>query len=113
MEILDYHSIPEQDAGTGSSGATIRWIIDDKTGAPNFAMRILEFEPGGYSPRHSHDWEHEVFILEGQGETFSPQGDRPVKAGDAIFVPGGEEHQFKNTGSGVMRMLCLVPLAKD
>lgn len=36
-------------------------------GAENFAMRLFEIQPRGYSPLHQHDWEHEVFILEGKG----------------------------------------------
>jgi len=26
-----------------------------------------------------------------------------------IFVPGGKEHQFKNTGKSILRMLCIIP----
>ena len=43
----------------------VRWLISNKDGAKNFAMRLFEIQPGGYSPLHQHDWEHEVFDLEG------------------------------------------------
>ena len=68
----------------GASGCHVRWLLGEKDGAPNFAMRQFEVEPGGYTPKHYHPYEHEVYVLEGAGvvhEEVSPQADRPV-AGD-------------------------------
>jgi quercetin dioxygenase-like cupin family protein len=78
-------------------------------GAENFAMRLFEMEPGGYSPLHSHAWEHEVFILEGEGIVQSGGEERKFRPGDVIFIPPNEEHQFKNTGEKVVKFLCLIP----
>ena len=50
----------------GVDGVQVRWLITKKDGAPNFAMRFFEISPNGHSPLHSHKWEHEVFILEGE-----------------------------------------------
>jgi hypothetical protein len=36
-------------------------------------------------------------------------GARPVAAGTFALVEPNEEHQFENTGDGVMKFLCLVP----
>lgn len=90
----------------------IKWVIDDKTGAPNFAMRIFDIAPGGYTPLHTHDWEHEIYIISGAAIAVG-EGDekRTVKAGDAVFVPGGELHQFRNEGAEVLKMMCLIPLS--
>ncbi|HSJ53691.1 MAG TPA: cupin domain-containing protein [Anaerolineae bacterium] len=33
----------------------------------------------------------------------------PLAHGTSVFVPGGEMHQFRNTGDEVLRFLCLVP----
>jgi quercetin dioxygenase-like cupin family protein len=30
-------------------------------------MRHFEIQPRGQTSKHSHDWEHEVFIIEGKG----------------------------------------------
>jgi quercetin dioxygenase-like cupin family protein len=40
-------------------------------GAPNFVMRLFEIDPDGYSPFHTHAWEHEVFVLEGEGTVLT------------------------------------------
>ena len=95
--------------GGGAEGVTIRLLIHESDGAPNFYMRQLDIAPSGYTPRHSHAWEHEVYVLAGEGEVFGPDGDRALRAGDCVFVPGGDEHQFRNLGSGDMKILCLVP----
>lgn len=112
MKIFHYDEVAAEDVGAGASGVKIRWVINEKTGARNFAMRILDFEPGGYTPRHTHDWEHELYIIEGCGAAFTPDGEKPVKAGDVVFVPGGDEHQFINSSSGLLRLMCLIPLEK-
>ena len=50
----------------GAESVNVRWLISKKDGAENFAMRCFEMAPGGHSPHHSHKWEHEAFILEGE-----------------------------------------------
>jgi quercetin dioxygenase-like cupin family protein len=72
-------------------------------------MRLFEIEPGGHSPLHAHPWEHEVFILEGEGIVVGPEGERKFKPGDVIFIPSNEIHQFRNDGKRAVKFLCLVP----
>jgi len=112
MKVFNFESVPLEDAGAGTAGVKIRWVIDAKTGAPNFAMRIFDFEPGGHTPKHTPAWEHEVFVLQGSGTAHTPEGDRPINTGDAVFVPGGEVHQFRNTSGGLLRIMCLIPMEK-
>lgn len=79
-------------------------------GAPNFSMRVFSVEPGGYTPYHAHPWEHENYILQGNGVMLNEAGEAsPVKAGDFAFVAPDEKHQFKNTGSETLQFICLVP----
>ena len=93
----------------GVEGVTIRWLISKDDGAPNFAMRLFEVAPGGHSPLHTHDWEHEVYIVDGKGELAFEGERKPFEKGWFILVPPGREHQFVNTGSEALRFLCLVP----
>ena len=51
----------------GVSGATMAVMVGRADGAPNFALRQFKVEPGGFTPRHSHDYEHEVYIVAGGG----------------------------------------------
>lgn len=95
----------------GAHGCTVRWLVGSPEGAPNFAMRQFEIEPGGYTPRHHHPYEHEVFVLEGQGVVLEGDVEHGLKAGDVIFVAPDEVHQFRNTGGQPMKFLCMVPLS--
>jgi quercetin dioxygenase-like cupin family protein len=95
--------------GEGVTRTRIRWLIKKEDGAPNFAMRVLEMEPGGSSPFHDHPWEHEVFVLEGEGTVWAEGRENPLAPGMAVFVPSGEKHRFRNEGKGVFRFICIVP----
>jgi quercetin dioxygenase-like cupin family protein len=88
---------------------TIRWLIGKDSPAPGFWMRLFEVQPGGYTPKHQHDWEHEVYVLEGEGEAMSENGPRPVSAGSFVLVVPGEVHQFRNTGKTPLKFLCMIP----
>ena len=72
-------------------------------------MRQFEVAPGGHTPRHSHPYEHEVFVLEGDGMVLEGEAEHPLTAGDVIFVQPNEVHQFCNTGSRPLKFLCMVP----
>ena len=112
MKILNYREVEAKDADEEALKLKVRWLITRDMGAENFAMRLFEIEPGGYSPFHSHPWEHEVFILEGEGVYVGASTEIGFAPGDAIFVPPNEKHQFKNSGNKTLKFLCLIPLRK-
>ena len=93
----------------GAHGCTVRWLLSQSDGTPTFAMREFEVAPGGYTPRHSHDYEHEVFVLAGDGVVFEGDRQHKLRTGDVVFVQPNEVHQFRNTGTQPMRFLCLIP----
>ena len=97
----------------GASKAKVRWLITKEMGATNFAMRVFEVEPNGYTPFHTHPWEHEIFILEGEGQLFDGEKTTSFKVQDVIFVPPNEQHQFKNKGKTTLKFICLVPYIKE
>lgn len=109
MKVFNYLEIPSENAEQGAHGTTLRWLITKETGAEHFAMRYFEMQPGGYSPYHHHDWEHEVFILEGEGFITTESGDIPFHPGTVAFIPPNEHHQFRNTGKFAVKFLCLIP----
>jgi len=112
MKTFHYTTVKANDADEGASKVTVRWLITKELGAENFAMRLFEMKPGGYSPLHAHAWEHEVFILDGEGTVFDGTKATAVKAGDVVFVPSDEHHQFKNNGKKTLKFLCLIPYPK-
>ena len=91
----------------GCQGAVARQ--PSATERPNFAMRQFEVEPGGHTPKHSHDYEHEVFVLEGAGVAVEGDREQALAAGDVVFVKPNEVHQFRNTGSAPLKFLVLDP----
>ena len=97
----------------GIKDLKVRWLISKEDGAEKFAMRLFEIQPDGYSPLHQHDWEHEVFILEGNGITKDKNNEKTFKQGDVFFVPPMEWHQFVNTGEKPLKFLCLIPYKKE
>lgn len=113
MKVFNYETIKSTDVTeTGASDVKVRWLITKDLGAPNFAMRLFEVAKGGYSPLHTHPWEHEVFVLEGEGVVFDGKKTTPFQPCDVVYVPPGEWHQFKNTGKQTLKFLCLIPNPK-
>lgn len=100
----------------GASKVTMRLMVGRDDGAPNFAMRLFEVQPGGYTPRHQHNYEHEILIMQGQaavGTSTDETKDTSAKAGDVLYIPANQTHQFRNTGQDILKFMCLVPTEFD
>jgi quercetin dioxygenase-like cupin family protein len=91
-------------------GVTVRWVIGAAEGAPTFAMRVFELQPNASSALHAHAWEHEVFVLAGEGIVWSEAGESNLRCGDTAFVAPNEKHQFTNVGEDVLRFICVIPI---
>jgi quercetin dioxygenase-like cupin family protein len=109
MKVHHWDSV-EPAKATFGEGVSIRWVINKEHGAPNFAMRVIEIQPGGATPFHEHWNEHEVYVLEGKGALKSPEGDRPIGVGDVAYVAPHEQHQFVNAGPEPLKFICVIPL---
>ena len=110
MKVMHYSDAPakilDQEPAKGVKG---RVVIGKKDGAANFCMRVFELSPGGYTPRHTHDWEHEIFVHSGKGVVLRGETKLEVDPGNVIFIPGGEDHQLRNAGDGIFTFVCLIP----
>lgn len=110
MKNTHFTDIPGREVETeGAKKVTARVLISRSDGAPNFSMRMFEIGAEGYSLHHKHAYEHLVYMLEGHGEMIHEGTTQPIAAGNAIFVAPNEIHQFRNTGGGIMRFVCLIP----
>ena len=113
MKHVHYSDVELEDpTEKGLKDVKLRWLISKKDGAENFAMRLFEIKPDGYTPLHQHDWEHEVFVLEGEGVIRDKNNEKPFNQNDVLFVPPMEWHQFVNTGKDTQKFLCLIPYKK-
>ena len=94
----------------GAKDVKMRMAIGVDDGAPNFVMRIFELAPGGYTPFHTHDFEHENYVMDGKGHLVFPDGsEKELRPGDIAFVAPNVKHCYRNAGDDVFRFICLVP----
>ena len=92
------------------SGNKIYWMLTSEIGAENFELRYVEIPPGGKSSYGHHAHEHEVFVIEGEGSIRLKDGQEKLRPGLAVFVSGGEEHQWINTSKNrPLGFVCVVP----
>lgn len=115
MKVKHYTDVESADANmAGAEGSKIRWLLGPEDNMPNFHLRMIEVEADGYTPRHQHPYEHQVYVLEGKGEIIDPDGKAiSLKPGNTAYVAAGELHQFVNTGSETFRFLCIIPRLED
>lgn len=114
MKVQHYSSvapIPVEEIEEATQSLTIRRVISDVDGATNFTMDIFEIGPGGYSAYHDHPWEHEVFVIRGDGVVVGAQAETSFSTGDVIFIPANEPHQLRNTSDETIELVCLIPQA--
>ena len=86
-----------------------RVALGKADGAGNFCMRVIEVGVDGQTPFHAHDYEHEVYILQGSGQVLRDGEWLDFGPSDVCFIPANEEHQFRNSGREALRFICVIP----
>ena len=110
MKVVNYEQIDSAPVGMeGAVGCRIRCLVGPEDAAPSFSMRQFEVASGGYTPHHTHAFEHEVFVIEGNGVVLEGEKEHALAPGTVVFVPPDQPHQFRNTGAGPLKFLCLIP----
>ncbi|MCL4412239.1 MAG: cupin domain-containing protein [Candidatus Thermoplasmatota archaeon] len=101
-----FDEIEEKDL---QGGGKIRWLITHKDGAPNFSMRLITVKAWGSTPAHSHEYEHEIYVIEGKGTATIGAKKFEVSKDSFLFIPGNEYHTINATTD--MKMICVVPIS--
>jgi quercetin dioxygenase-like cupin family protein len=110
MIVKKYDEVEKEEVKMeGVKNISVRWLIGEDSAPPNFYMRLFELEPGGYSPFHSHPFEHEVYVVEGKGQINTEDKPIPLEKGSFALVVPGEKHQFVNKGDTTFKFLCMIP----
>lgn len=110
MEIKSISDNPQQEINQeGAKGVRKRMLIGPNEGARVFHMRHFEVQPGGHTPHHRHDYEHEVLVLKGQATLRGETGERSAGPGAVVWIPPNELHQFINNASQPLEFICLIP----
>ena len=97
----------------GTKGVDFRPLLAENVDPPNFFLRVFDIAPGGHTPLHTHAWEHEVFMVSGEGKIVLNEKEEPLIEGDAVYVEPNELHQFVNDSDRNMRMICVIPKPKS
>lgn len=111
MKVVSHYDTIDSRQFNGETvkGVTGRIAVGQQDGAANFCMRIFTIAPGGYTPRHAHDWEHEILVHAGSGQVLQSDQWVDVSTGSVVFIPGNEEHQFRNNSDSDLVFACLIP----
>ena len=113
-KVIDPADVPVVQMYPDEPGRVLkRDLVGKRDAAPNSVLRLFEVSPDGATEHHRHPWEHEVFILEGEGRLITDEGPKPFKAGAAAYVPPNAMHQFQNTGPTALKFLCIIPNSGD
>ena len=93
-------------------------LIGIPDGAPTYVMLYNgAMSPGAVSHAseggHSHEWDHAVFILEGNGTIVCDGKEFAVAEGDSVLVPPNSFHQWRNTSDAPMLRVTFNALAAD
>lgn len=94
----------------GSMHTTIQVFNTPKEKYP-FIMRKFEIKPQGNIGYHSHDWEHEMFMLAGQMTLIDDKGQHKheLYQNDFIFMPPNEPHGYLNEKQEQVEFICVIP----
>lgn len=92
-----------------AKNAGMKVLVSPENGWDGYVMRVVEVEEEGYTPKHSHPWPHINYMIEGEGSLMIDGKENPVTSGSFAFVPGEKLHQFRNTGKGTFKFICIVP----
>lgn len=91
----------------GLAGDTYTILLSGKDTAGRFCLIDMHVPPNGGPPPHRHDFEETFTVLEGELEATFRGAKQVVRAGETINIPANAPHQFHNSSSRPVRMLCI------
>jgi mannose-6-phosphate isomerase-like protein (cupin superfamily) len=88
-------------------GSEIRPLIDRTTSQITQCSLAEEILPPdcAVTPHHHRELEEIYYITSGRGMMTVGDDSREVVSGDAVYVPRGQKHSLRNTGSEPIRLL--------
>ena len=115
MKVRNISRVERRDAflKDKAAGVSMRVAIAEEDGAKNSIMRILEVDPEGFTPLHTHDYEHLMFVVRGTGLVTDGTKECRLEKEDVIYVPPGQAHQIRNTGDAELIVVSVLPVQRD
>lgn len=107
-----WQGVPVRAYGPENSGAeraTRQILIGNEEDAPHFHLRYFAVQPGGHTSLDQHAHDHGVYVLHGRATLRLGEEMHKLEAGDVVYIPGNEVHQFFTQGEEPFGFLCVVP----
>ena len=110
MPVIRYDDMKRRDVEMdGVKDAQRADVIGNAEGWQENVMRVFQLGPGGFTPRHQHDWEHVNHIIKGRGRLRIGDTIHELATKDFALVPPNTEHQFENPYDEPFEFICIVP----
>jgi quercetin dioxygenase-like cupin family protein len=105
---FSWEDVQIQEYAKEFSGVTKQIPIGEKENSSNFIVRYFCLEPGTHSNLEKHPHEHGVIVMHGRARLQLNDTFDEVTSYDAIFISGGDLHQFVQLGSEPFGFLCVI-----
>ena len=86
------------------AGVETRMVVSAQGGAAQLCIFEQWVAPGHGAPTHSHPCEEVLTVREGEAEMWMDGESRIVAAGQALIVPAGRLHGFRNSGTTTLHI---------
>ena len=81
---------------------------DDRITESNFSIHLTEWEPGHAIDEHAHEAGMEaMYCMSGHGVATVGGEEHPFEPDTMIVAPPGVPHRIANTGTELLRVLCV------
>jgi quercetin dioxygenase-like cupin family protein len=102
LHFLPFDSLPEVSRGNG----IVNYLIaSKKVGARAMHTGISKLPVGVTAPRHSHNAEEQVTVLEGTVKITLDEREQVCGRFDSTFISAGVEHEIVNVGADTAYVL--------
>ncbi|WP_426734977.1 cupin domain-containing protein [Myxococcus faecalis] len=90
---------PRHLIANGKGRATL--FLNASTGATAASLTLLELQPGGEVPEHTHESSAEILYIEDGAADMTVSGQTlRVSKGDAVYIPAGAKHSARVVSPG-------------
>lgn len=81
-------------------------IGPENSDAKNLTLGVAVFPPGSAPAGHVHAGEEEVvYVISGEGELVTPQGNALLEPGTTVYIPVGLHHATVSRGPEPLKLI--------
>jgi len=94
----------------GAAGMSLQWLTtDDLERSPQFCMRKVTLDAMGKTPFRKTAWEHQLYILSGEGRLIENDRETALRPDMVVFVRPNVAFRLENSGGEVLVYLDIIP----